>query len=326
MELRSLDYFLAVAMRGSLRAAAQSVGITQPALTKAIRRLEDGFGAQLFDRNARGVTLTSYGHVVLRHARDLQISVKAVNEEVAALRQGVTGLVRIGAGPSWQDAVLADAIGALRAERPGIHVRVTGGTDDELKKQLKAGDLDFIVAAVPETQRLEPALAWRSLLRDEYCVIADENHPLRSRAGIAPDALLAYPWILPSASTYMLDRLRLMLRGHGLPLPQTAIETDVNPLKFALMRASTYLSFHAEAHRVATAPSYIQPLAIAGTTATRDAGIIVIRDAVQNPAVRFAIDTLIRSCERMAASVSKLGRNLPQLDGLEHARRGASGQ
>jgi DNA-binding transcriptional LysR family regulator len=301
VEVRSLDYFLAVVEQGSLRAAAQSIGLTQPALTKAIRRLEDSFGVRLFDRKARGVILTGYGQVVLSHARELQTSFKAVKDEVEALRHGISGLVRIGAGPSWQDAILPDAIRRLRAERPGVRVRVIGGTDDQLKKLLKSGELDLVLAAVPEAQPLEPMLAWRPLLADEYCVIADQAHPLRIRPDLSPDMLITYPWVLPSSGTYMVDRLRLMLRGHGLPLPEPAIETDVISFKFAVMRGSDYLSFHAIAHVAEVAPGFIQPLAVPGMTAVRDAGIILLRDAEPSPAARYCIEILTSICAAVSA-------------------------
>jgi DNA-binding transcriptional LysR family regulator len=71
VELRAIEYFFAVAERGTLRGAAARLGISQPALTKAIRRLEDELGAVLFDCQARGVTLTVYGRTLLRHARNL---------------------------------------------------------------------------------------------------------------------------------------------------------------------------------------------------------------------------------------------------------------
>ena len=66
-DLRTVDYFLTAVMRGSLRAAAQDLGVTQPALTKAIRRLEDSLGVALFDRKARGVAPTVYGAALLRN-------------------------------------------------------------------------------------------------------------------------------------------------------------------------------------------------------------------------------------------------------------------
>jgi DNA-binding transcriptional LysR family regulator len=181
-----------------------------------------------------------------------------------------------------------------------VRVRVIGGTDDQLKKLLKSGELDFVLAAVPEAQRLEPMLAWQSLLPDEYCVIADENHPLRSQDDVSPDALITYPWILPSGGTYMVDRLRLMLRSHGLPLPEPAIETDVISLKFALMRGSDYLSFHAAAHVAEVAPGFIQPLPVPGMRAVRDAGIILLRDAEPSPASRYCIEILTGICGTLA--------------------------
>ena len=74
----------------------------------------------LFDRQARGVTPTVYGTAVLRHAKDVKAALGAAWEEVEALRTGSAGLVKIGAGPSWQDAVLPEAIAELRTSRPGV--------------------------------------------------------------------------------------------------------------------------------------------------------------------------------------------------------------
>ncbi len=295
-DLRTVDYFLTAVARGSLRAAAQELGVTQPALTKAIRRLEDSFGAPLFNRRARGVTPTVYGTALLRHAKDVKAALQAAREEVDALRSGGAGLVKIGAGPSWQDAVLPDAIAELRASRPGVRIHVTGGGDDQLKEQLKSGALDFVLAAVPETPRLEPELAWQPLLADEYCVIADAGHPLRRRRRVKADDLLGYPWILPPATTYMVGRLQHMLRAAGLPAPVPAVETDVIPLKFALMRGSWYLSYHAAAHLGALDPGFIVPIEVPGTRALRQAGLINRRGADVSPAAEALIGILQRRC------------------------------
>ena len=279
-----------------MRAAAQELGVTQPALTKAIRRLEDSFGAPLFDRRARGVAPTVYGTALLRHAKDVKAALQAAQEEVDALRSGGAGLVKIGAGPSWQDAVLPDAIAELRANRPGVRIHVTGGGDDQLKEQLKSGALDFVLAAVPETPRLEPELAWQPLMADEYCVIADAGHPLRRRRRVRADDLLGYPWILPPATTYMVGRLQHMLRAAGLPAPVPAVETDVIPLKFALMRGSWYLSYHAAAHLRALDPGFIAPIEVPGTRAVRQAGLINRRGGDVSPAAEALIDILQRRC------------------------------
>jgi len=300
LDMRTLDYFLTAVARRSLRAAAQQLGITQPALTKAIRRLEDSFGVPLFDRQARGVSPTVYGTALLRHARDVKAALGAAAEEIAALRTGSAGLVKVGAGPSWQDAVLPEAITELCVGNPKIRVHVTGGGDDQLKEQLKSGALDLILAAVPETPRLEPELAWRPLLADEYCVIADVGHPLRRRRAVRPEDLLGYPWILPAASTYMVGRLRHLLQAAGLPLPIAAIETDVIPLKLALMRGSDYLSYHAAAHLASIDSGCIQPLDAAGTRAVRHAGLITRQGIELGPAATTLVAILERRCTARA--------------------------
>jgi DNA-binding transcriptional LysR family regulator len=295
-DLRTVDYFLTAVARGSLRAAARDLGVTQPALTKAIRRLEDSFGAPLFDRQARGVTPTVYGTAVLRHAKDVKAALGAAQEEVEALRTGSAGLVKIGAGPSWQDAVLPEAISELRTSRPSVRVHVMGGGDDQLKDQLKSGALDFVLAVVPETPRLEPELTWQPLLADEYCVIADARHPLRDQAVVRPEDLLAYPWILPAATTYMVGRLQHLLRAAGLPPPVPAIETDVIALKLALMRNSDYLSYHAAAHLAGISPAFVTPLNVPGTSALRQAGLINRRGIDFSPAAKTLIEILERRC------------------------------
>jgi DNA-binding transcriptional LysR family regulator len=296
IDLRTLDYFLAAAARRSLRAAAQELGITQPALTKAIRRLEQSFGVPLFDRQARGVSPTVYGTALLRHAKDVKAALGAAWEEIEALRTGSAGFVKVGAGPSWQDAVLPEAIAELRTGNPKIRVHVTGGGDNQLKEQLKSGALDLVLAAVPETPRLEPELAWFPLLADEYCVIADVGHPLRKRKVLRPEDLLAYPWILPSQSTYMVGRLHHMLRAAGVPMPVPAIETDVIPLKLALMRGSDYLSYHAVAHLASIDSGRIQPLDVPGTRAVRHAGLITRQSIELGPAAKALVAILDRRC------------------------------
>jgi DNA-binding transcriptional LysR family regulator len=297
-DLRTVDYFLTAVARGSLRAAAQDLGVTQPALTKAIRRLEDSLGVPLFDRKARGVAPTVYGAALLRHARDVKATLGAAREEVEALRSGGAGLVKIGAGPSWQEMILPGAITDLRQSRPGVRVHVIGGGDDQLKEYLKSGALDFVLAAVPETSRLEPELAWQPLMADQYCVIADVAHPLRKQPSVRPEDLLTFPWILPPATSYMVGRLHHLLRAAGLPPPIPSIETDVIALKLALMQNSDYLSYHAEAHLALSGADFIAPIEVPGTRTVRHAGLIYRRGIEVSPAVEALVTILERHCAR----------------------------
>jgi DNA-binding transcriptional LysR family regulator len=296
MELRVVDYFVTVAEQGSLRGAAQRLGVTQPALTKAIRRLEDEAGVVLFDRRARGVVLTVYGRALLRHARNLRASLEEAREELAALKDGIAGRVRVGAGPSWQREVLPEAIAAFRAARPQVRIEVTGGMDDRLKALLRAGELDLVLAATPDAAPIEPDLDRVALMTDEYRVIARRGHPLRAREPLELAPLLDFPWILPGPRSTLVDRLRTIFRANGLPAPEVAVETDIAGLKMRLMRDADYLSFHAMGQLQELGEPAIQPLAVPAASWRRAAGIITRHGTEPNPAAIALIEIIGEVC------------------------------
>lgn len=307
MQFRAVDYFLAVVEHGTLRGAAQTLGVTQPALTKAIRRLEDETGVRLFDRRARGVTLTAYGEVLARHARSMRANLQDANEELAALRQGVSGRIRVGAGPTWYRTILPRAVAAFRLERPAVRLHVVGGLDEGLKTQLRAGSLDFVLAVVPDAPLVEPDLECRALFGDDYRVIAAHNHPLRSRAGVSPADLLDYPWILPSTGTHMVERLQILFRARALAPPVPVVETDIQSLKLALMRDAQYLSFHAESNLSDLGAPEIGPLDVPGMAWHRRTGIIMRRGVRPNLAAQGLIAIIERLCADGRSSTTAEG-------------------
>ncbi|MGP1397711.1 MAG: LysR family transcriptional regulator [Inquilinaceae bacterium] len=297
MELRTIAYFLTVAEEGSLRAAARKLGLTQPALSKAVRRLEDEIGASLFDRRARGVELTVYGRSFHRHAQALHANMTDAQSEMNALRRGTAGLVRLGAGPSFLARIVPDALRTFRRRHPDVVVQVSGGLDDALKASLRAGRLDLVFAALPDDAS-EPDLDRRSLMIDDYRVIADRDHPLRRRPAIALADLLDYPWILPNAATHMVRRLAMLFGAVGLPVPQPVIETDIVPMKLQLIRGTDYVSFHAVAHLRTMGATGIDPLPVPAASWTRRAGVILRHGIEPNPAAQALIALVEADCRR----------------------------
>jgi DNA-binding transcriptional LysR family regulator len=297
MELRAVDYVLAVAEHGSLRAAAQALGITQPALTKAVRRMEDETGVRLFDRTGRGVQPTVYGEAMLRHARNLRASLRASRVEIAALKKGLSGAVRIGAGPSWERAILPQTIMTFRAQRPDVRIHVLGGTDDFLKLRLREGALDLVLAATPDAPGLDPDLEWLPMMTDEYCVVASRSHPLQRKQAIELGELLAYPWILPGAHSLMVERLRIIFRAHALPAPEPAIETDILALRHQLLASGPYLGFTAAGLIGELGDRTIVRLDVPAAVWRRSAGIITRRGMEPNPAAVAMIASLERTAK-----------------------------
>ena len=198
MDLRQLEYFLRVAQRRNISAAAAELNITQPSLTKSMKLLEKELGVRLFDRLARGVELTDYGQTLLRHAEAVHVQIGDASSEIAALRSGTFGAVSVGAGPAWLRRHLPLAVAQTVARYPGIRIRVGGGFDEELFRALRRGDYDFVVAELPQAQDRR-GLEVRPLTSDELGVCCRAGHPLAGRRRTAVRDLLAYPWVSAAA-------------------------------------------------------------------------------------------------------------------------------
>jgi len=304
VELRDIDYFLALAGEQSMRAAAKGLGLTQPALSKAIRRLEGEIGGPLFDRGARGVALTVYGETFLRHARSLRAGMTEAESELRAVEGGTAGLIRLGAGPRWQQRLVPEAIRRFRLERPDVQLVVIGGTDDVLKEELSAGALDLIIASIPEgTER--PELEGEAMLVDTYRVVADLDHPLRRQPRATLGDLERFAWVLPNPKTYLMCRFEACFRAHGLTPPPPIVTTDLPTLRFALMRGSTLLSVHIVGQLQAFDERRIAPLTVPELTWERASGLVVRRHVAANPAAR----ELARIIRDLAPGESALGRD-----------------
>lgn len=294
VELRSVAYLVTIAEEGSLRAAAQRLGVTQPALTKAVRRLENELGARVLTRTARGVVPTEAGLALLRHGREVQASLAEAAREIEALKAGFAGEVRVGAGPAWQQRILPDALVRFRAARPQARILVQAGMDDVLKAELRAGRLDLVLAATPRAEELEPDLAHRPLTVDDYAVVAAADHPLRGRGALPPAALLEHPWILPGPGTHMVQTLAALFRGHGLPAPRPVIETDANRLRLALVASGPYLTYNTVLQLAELAPRGVAALDAPALVWQRSAGIITRRAGEPGPAAQALIETIVQ--------------------------------
>jgi len=289
MDLSQVRYFNAVARYGSFSAAARALGITQPGLTKAVRRLEASLDCTLFVRLPRGVELTQQGEALLRHASLLDVQLQDARKEVRALAGGAVGELRIGAGPSWLSRALPRIIAELTAEYPRLSFRVVGGYNGPLMEALRSGDLDLVVSALPDHS---PAgLQAIPLTSDTISVVAHRSHPLRVNRRPQPSNTLAYPWVLPGRDVLLRSRLEALFRVAGLEPPPAKIETDSISFIAAVLRNSNMLSF-ATSQVLPSEMDGVLPLRIPGLTMTRSAGILFRSTAGITPAARAFIEAI----------------------------------
>ena len=162
MELRDIEYFEEIAEQRHLGRAAERLGLSQPALSKSLRRLEEAMQVKLFNRNAKGLELTAEGSLLLARARDLRLSLRNVAREVSDVSEGRAGHLRIGVGPSIPTRLISSSLAKLLIDAPRIAARVTISDADEIIPALRKGELDLNVnvmhASPPEGPLLRSAL------------------------------------------------------------------------------------------------------------------------------------------------------------------------
>lgn len=223
MHSRLLRSFLVVAEQGNISRAAEILHVSQPALTKSIRQLEQEYEVELFARTPKGVQLTKFGDILLQHVKVMdnehQHAVSRINE----LRLGRAGALRIGAGPVWLVNLLPPIIAEYQAENPTVSISLIGGVIDTLVPELVNGDLDLICVSLDFPNRSE--IVKRPLMDTYHVLIADPSHPLANVAEVNAQDIHSYPWMVLKSDYVGSHRISSFFNANGLQPPKIAFET-----------------------------------------------------------------------------------------------------
>ena len=192
--LRQLRYFVALCETGNFGRAAESMHVSQPALSVQIRELEGQTGTQLVERQPRAIVLTSAGHDMLRHARKVLAEVGDL-EHSARWQRGLGGRLNFGVIPTVAPYLLPVALPMLRDAHPGLELGVREARTERLLDDLAEGRLDAVVLAVPTGEEgliATPVFEDRFVLataKGQQAQVAGREETLRP-AQLDPDRLL----------------------------------------------------------------------------------------------------------------------------------------
>jgi len=182
MEINQLEFFLKIVEEGSFSKAAERAFRTQPAVSLAIRRLEEEIGAPLFDRSQKTPTLTETGQVFHGYARRIIALRDQAREAVRELRELRAGRVRVGANESTSLYLLPEIILAFRARHPQVKVEIYRHPSESLPREVLDGNVDFALTAFEPADRDLEAFP---VLRDELVLILSPAHPLAARDSVS---------------------------------------------------------------------------------------------------------------------------------------------
>lgn len=196
MELRMLEYFLALAREGSVSAAAQVLHISQPTLSRQLIELERELGTTLFDRGRHGITLTEDGLLLRRRASEICDLVRITESEIQLSRGVVAGEIRIGCAETHAMDLLAAVMRDMRVEHPQVTFRVTSDVAEDVVEQIGRGLIDFgLLLRVRDRWGLGSV---RLPTNERPVVAMRDDCPLAARESVTFDELVAYPLIVPA--------------------------------------------------------------------------------------------------------------------------------
>jgi len=298
MELRQLEYFIAIAESGAFSRAAIRLGVAQPILSRQIKALEQELGAELYYRTGRGIVLSEAGKVLEQHARGVLETTAGAKRAIHSLGSAPSGRVVIGMPPSVGAVLTTPIVRQFRTEFPKVSLGVMEGFSGHVLEWLTTGRIDVAVLYnAPRTS----ALVTDPLLTDELYLLGPVSDPAGAGDGKLAAARLAdIPLILPSRPHGLRVLVDDFLAGIGVT-PNVQVEIDAMPSTLSLVESGigyTILSYSSVHHLLEA--GRIRKWSIVQPAMTRS---LVVATSTQRPVtkaaralvgfVRKQVDTLV---------------------------------
>lgn len=304
MELRDIEYFAMVAEHGHLGRAAEALGLSQPALSKSLRRLEKAMQAKLVARTPKGVELTAEGNVLLTHVRPLRLSLQDVARKIADLDQGRSGHLRLGCAPGAADYLLPKAFGALLGDTPSVTVAVTVDPEPVMMTALRNGQLDLVVSrlVVPSYENV----IQERLYKDDFVVYASTEHRLVGRTGLDIADVAGEAWVFPQIEGVLCKWVHQVFGENGFPAPRVTIVGGPMQIRLQAIGSSHLLGIAPrQIVRQSAAHLRLTEIPVKKLAWSRHVAVGYRCDAYLSPVARRFIDILKTSAKAIDTGASK---------------------
>lgn len=237
IKFRHLQTFLEVARQKSVGKAADVLHVSQPAVTKTIRELEGALDVKLFEKEGRGIRITRYGEVFLRHAG---ASVAAIQQGIDSVSRAQTNSgppLRIGALPTVSARIMPKAIQLFLAEKTGSPVKIVTGENLVLLDQLRIGLLDLVVGRLAAPEQMT-GLTFEHIYSEVVVLVVRRDHPLLKPKRFDFSRLREFTILMPTRGSIIRPFAERFLLSHGIAEMPVEIETVSDSFGRALLRQS----------------------------------------------------------------------------------------
>jgi DNA-binding transcriptional LysR family regulator len=285
---RQLSAFLAIVAHGSLGRAAEVLHITQPALSRTVKRLEAQLGATLFERNSKGMRLTPVGEALLPHATLMGRVADHATEEINALRGLAKGTVKVGGIASAVSLILPVALHRVFTQWPNLQAHIIEGVWDRLAEALTKHEIDLALG-VATIESDEIVAISDCVWEDKSYVVAATDHPLRQKKGLNLADTLQHSWACTPRGTAPYAHMQQTFKSHGLPCPDVVVESrSIIALKSLVSHAGFLCWMAGPMFEDERSGHLMDALPIAGLATTRKLTVFRRRDGIlPGPAVKL---------------------------------------
>ncbi|MEO0574823.1 MAG: LysR family transcriptional regulator [Pseudomonadota bacterium] len=239
MDLRQLNHFVAVFERKNLSKAAEAIPLSQPALTRSMKTLEDQLGVELFERHARGATPTAAGERLYHHAKSILAECARAKRDAAQPIGELSGTVSIGIGALFATRIFDEMISTFCKKHPKVRVEVHQGYYEDLVGLLDLGQIEvafinFPLLSLPDAMEFEPLLELRT------SVFAAKNHPAVKDGEPKMDSLRDFLWasVDQPHATEVLDSLFI---SEGVAAPKPSVKANSLTLIKSLVLSGDFI-------------------------------------------------------------------------------------
>ncbi|WP_075181828.1 LysR substrate-binding domain-containing protein [Pantoea sp. 1.19] len=241
IRLRHLHTFVAVAQQGTLGRAAETLNLSQPALSKTLNELETLAGARLFERGRLGAQLTTLGEQFLTHAVKVLDALNHAGQSFSASQSPTPEILRLGVLPTVALGMLPSILDRFHQQQPHVTVQVATLHNNVLIAGMKAGEFDVGIGRMADSEMMR-GLSYELLFLESLCLVVRPDHPLMSD-NVTLSRALSWPVVIQPEGTAPRRIAEAMLQEHGCTLPDTLIETSSTTLARQLAMRYDYVWF-----------------------------------------------------------------------------------
>ncbi|OLP62609.1 pca operon transcription factor PcaQ [Xaviernesmea oryzae] len=235
IKFRHLQTFVEVARQKSVMRASEILHVSQPAVTKTIRELEEILGIALLEKEGRGIRISRHGEVFLRHAGATMTALRQAVDSVSQASAGVA--VRIGALPTVSVRIMPQAMTSFLAEETGSRVKIVTGENAVLLEQLRLGDLDLVVGRLAAPEKMA-GFFFEHLYSERVRFVVRAGHPLLEPGAAIFERLPEFPLLMPTRQSVIGPIVEHYLIANGVPAIPQRIETVSDAFGRAFLRGS----------------------------------------------------------------------------------------